>query len=103
MKLYIAVLLGIACSLSAQTKAPSPDPKPSTFRRATSQQDNDLSTYDFNGALQKLRGQPANPKRDSPPLDPAPAQPALLPQQPTPPRLRSPLALHLIGALLTWF
>jgi type IV secretion system protein VirB9 len=49
--------------LSAQTKAPSPDPKPSTVSPSSSHQDKDLSTYDFNGALQKLRGQPANPEK----------------------------------------
>jgi len=61
MKLPIAVFLGITCSLSAQTKAPSSDPKPATVSPSSSQQDKDLSTYDFNGALQRLRGQPANP------------------------------------------
>jgi type IV secretion system protein TrbG len=60
MKLPFAVYLAIACSLSAQTKAPSPEPKPSTVLPSSSQQDKDLSTYDFNGALQKLRGQPTN-------------------------------------------
>jgi P-type conjugative transfer protein TrbG len=80
MKLPIAVFLGIACSLSAQTK------EPSAVSPRSSQQDKDLSTYDFNGALQKLRGQPANPERgftapSIPPLQagtgPAAANPAV--------------------------
>ena len=61
MKFSIAVLLGIACSLPAQTKAPSSNAKPSDASSATSQKDNDLSKYDFNGALQKLHGQSASP------------------------------------------
>ena len=63
--MHIAVFLGIACSLSAQTKGPSPDPKPSTVSPSSSQQDKNLSTYDFNGALQKLRGQPASSEKGS--------------------------------------
>jgi type IV secretion system protein VirB9 len=65
MKLPITVFLGIACSLSAQTKAPSPDPKPSTVSPSSSKQDKDLSTYDFNGALQMLRGQPTSAQKAS--------------------------------------
>lgn len=85
MKLSIAVFLGITCSLSAQTKAPSPDSKPSAVSPSSSRQDKDLSTYDFNGALQKLRGQPANREKgftapSIPPLQagsgPAAANPA---------------------------
>jgi type IV secretion system protein TrbG len=69
MKFSIAVLLGIACSLPAQTKAPSTKAKPSDASSPTSQQDNDLSKYDFNGALKKLRGQAASP---NPPLHSGP-------------------------------
>ena len=65
MKLPIAVFLGIACSLSAQTKVPSPDPKPSTVSPSSSKQDKDLSTYDFSGALQMLRGQPTPAQKAS--------------------------------------
>ncbi len=61
MKFSIAVLLGIACSLPAQTNAPASNAKPSDASSATSQKDNDLSKYDFNGALQKLHGQSAPP------------------------------------------
>ena len=57
MKFSIAVFLGIACSLPAQTKAPASNAKPSDASSVTSQKDNDLSKYDFNGALQKLHGQ----------------------------------------------
>ena len=97
MKLSIAVFLGIACSLPAQTKAPSSDAKPSMLRRATSQKDNDLSKYDFNGALQKLlTGNPT----DSRPFDPAPAH--RLSFRSNQAGLQSPLALRLIGAHLMW-
>jgi type IV secretion system protein VirB9 len=65
MKLPITVFLGIACSLSAQTKGPSPDPKPLTVSPSGPKQDKDLSTYDFNGALQMLRGQPTPAQKTS--------------------------------------
>ncbi|UWZ85137.1 P-type conjugative transfer protein TrbG [Occallatibacter riparius] len=70
MRFSIAVLLGVACSLPAQTKTPSTDARQSGAPAGTSQQYNDLPNYDFNGALQKLRGQttPAIPPlRTNPP------------------------------------
>jgi type IV secretion system protein TrbG len=81
MKLPIAVFLGITCALSAQTKAPSPDSKSAGVPPKSSQPEKDLSTYDFNGALQVLRGQGAKQEKSGaspsiPPLQTAPASAA---------------------------
>ena len=93
MKFSIAVFLGIACSLPAQTKAPASNAKPSDASSATSQKDNDLSKYDFNGALQKLHGQSAVTY---------PASADRLSFRSRQAGLQSPLALRLIGAHLMW-
>lgn len=81
MRLPIAIFLSIACALSAQTKAPSPDPKSVGVPPKIAQPEKDLFTYDFNGALQVLRGQGANQEKPGaspsiPPRETAPASAA---------------------------
>ena len=78
MRYVVVSLLGIACSISAQTPAPSSAPKPASDPPKSSQSEKDLSKYDFNGALQVLRGQGANPEKSGaspsiPPLRTGPA------------------------------
>ena len=81
MRYVVVSLLGIACSISAQTPAPSSAPKPASDPPKSSQPEKDLSKYDFNAALQVLRGQGANPEKSGaspsiPPLRTAPASAA---------------------------
>ena len=78
MRYVVVSLLGIACSISAQTPAPSSAPKPASDPPKSSQPEKDLSKYDFNGALKVLRGQGANPEKSGaspsiPPLRTGPA------------------------------
>jgi type IV secretion system protein TrbG len=63
MKSVIAILFGIACSVSAQTPAASSGPKSASIPPKSSQPQKDLSGYDFNGALQVLRGQGTNQEK----------------------------------------
>lgn len=74
MKSAIAILLGITCSVSAQTPAPSPDTKPVPRSATGAPKAKDLSAYDFNGALQALRGQRANQEKSGAPLSIPPLQ-----------------------------
>lgn len=90
MKFSIAVLLGFACSLPTQMKAQSPDPKPSAASSGASQQSNDLSKYDFNGALQKLRAQTATPIAPFHPASPSVAPSGASRPAGAPPEWRAP-------------